>query len=265
MITANEVIERIRKNLGVPWNEQSYRDTFKAGDPNTEVRGIATTFMATLDQLQRSHAAGMNLVVTHEPTFWSDIDATKDLTGDAIYQFKVDFCNRNKMVVWRFHDHWHARKPDQEFAGLARALGWEGHETSGFSQGRYTLPPTTLGALAADVKRRMGARALRVVGDPQAKVSTMAMGVGYNIPSIRPEIDVVIGGENPEAGGAFDDTEYCLDSAFLGGSKGQIILGHSISEEPGMEDCAVWLRTFISEVPVQWIKAGEPFWAPRNA
>jgi putative NIF3 family GTP cyclohydrolase 1 type 2 len=167
-------------------------------------------------------------------------------------------------VVWRFHDHWHARKPDKEFAGLARALGWEGRET-GAGQSRYTLPPTTLGALAADVKRHLGARTMRVVGDPNAKVSTVAMGVGYNIPRLSPGIDVAIGGENPETGSAFDDTEYALDSAFLGGNKGQIILGHSISEEPGMEDCAIWLRTFISEVPVQWIKAGEPFWAPRNA
>jgi len=261
-MTANEVVERIRKNLGVPWNERTYRDTFKAGNPETVVKGIATTFMATLDQLQRAHAAGMNMVVTHEPTFWSDNDAVTDLGADPVYQFKVDFCNRNQMVVWRFHDHWHARKPDMEFVGLARALGWEGRETGG-SQNRYTLPPATLGELAADVQRHLGARTMRVAGDPKARVSTIAMGVGYNIPRISPDIDVVIGGENPETGGAFDDTEYVLDAAFFGGNKGQIILGHSISEEPGMEDCAGWLRTFISEVPVQWIKAGEPFWAPK--
>ncbi|HTX34156.1 MAG TPA: Nif3-like dinuclear metal center hexameric protein [Bryobacteraceae bacterium] len=261
-MTASEVVERIRKNLGVPWNEQTYRDTFKAGDPATEVQGIATTFMATLDLIQRAHAAGMNMVVTHEPTFWSDRDTVTELGGDPIYRFKVDFCNRNHMVVWRFHDHWHARKPDMEFGGLARALGWEGRE-AGPNQHVYKLPPTTLGALAADVKRRLGARAMRVVGDPRATVSTVAMGVGYNIPRVSGKIDVAIGGENPETGGAFDDTEYVMDAAFFGGHKGQIILGHAISEEPGMEDCATWLRTFISEVPIRWIQAGEPFWAPK--
>ncbi|MGO9260897.1 MAG: Nif3-like dinuclear metal center hexameric protein [Bryobacteraceae bacterium] len=261
-MTANEVVERIKKNLGVPWNERTYRDTFKAGSPDAEVKGIATTFMSTLDQLQRSHAAGMNMVVTHEPTFWSDTDTVTDLTGDPIYQFKVDFCDRNHMVVWRFHDHWHARRPDMEWVGLARALGWEGRET-GPNQHRYTLLPTTLGALAADVQRHMNARALRVVGDPNAKISTIALGVGYNIPRISPDVDVVMGGESPEAGGALDDTEYVLDAAALGMHKGQIILGHSVSEEPGMEDCATWLRTFITEVPIQWIRAGEPFWSPK--
>jgi hypothetical protein len=115
--------------------------------------------------------------------------------------------------------------------------------------------------LAADLARRTGSRALRIVGDPNAKVSTAAVGMGYSMPRLSPGIDVVIGGENPETGGTFDATEYVLDAAALGVNKGQIILGHAISEEPGMEDCAQWLRTFISEVPIRFIPAGEPYWS----
>jgi hypothetical protein len=46
----------------------------------------------------------------------------------------------------------------------------------------------------------------------------------------------------------------------LGIPKGQIILGHVVSEEPGMEDCARWLETFITGVPIRFIPAGEPYW-----
>jgi hypothetical protein len=46
-ITAREVIDRIQKNVGVPWREQTV-DTFKAGDPDTPVTGIATTMMGDL-------------------------------------------------------------------------------------------------------------------------------------------------------------------------------------------------------------------------
>lgn len=259
-MTANEVVERIKKNLGIPWNEKTYRDTFKVGDPDAEVKGIATTFMATLDLLQRAQAAGMNFVISHEPTFWNDADAVKDFTDDAVYRFKVDFCRRNDMAVWRFHDHIHAHQPDLIWVGLARALGW--HERTGAPH-QFTFPPTTLGALATDIQRRMSVRALRVVGDPNAKVSSAAAGMGYSIPRVTPDVDVVIGGENPETGGTFDDTEYVLDAAFLGRNKGQIILGHEVSEEPGMEDCANWLRTFIPEVPIRFIRAGEPYWSPK--
>ncbi len=259
-MTANEVVERIKANLGIPWNEKTYRDTFKVGDPNTEVKGIATTFMATLDLIQRAHAAGLNFVITHEPTFWSDRDTVNELADDPVYKFKVDFCTRNQMVVWRYHDHIHSRQPDLIWVGLARALGWQDHETR---RGVFEFPATTLGALAADIQRRMSVRVLRVVGDPKAKVSSAAVGMGYNIPRISPGVDVVIGGENPEASGTFDDTEYVLDAATLGMNKGQIILGHAISEEPGMEDCANWLRGFVSEVPIQFMRAGEPFWSPK--
>ena len=31
-MTAREIVESIKKNLGVPWNEQTYRDTFKIGE-----------------------------------------------------------------------------------------------------------------------------------------------------------------------------------------------------------------------------------------
>jgi hypothetical protein len=54
-----------------------------------------------------------------------------------------------------------------------------------------------------------------------------------------------------------------LDAAAFGRNKGQIILGHAISEESGMEDCANWLRTFVTEVPIQFIPAREPYWSPK--
>jgi len=41
-----------------------------------------------------------------------------------------------------------------------------------------------------------------------------------------------------------------------------IILGHLMSEDHGMREVAEWLRTFLSEIPVEFIAAGEPFAAP---
>ncbi len=45
-----------------------------------------------------------------------------------------------------------------------------------------------------------------------------------------------------------------------GKHKAMIILGHVPSEEAGMEECARWLKTFIKEVPVNYIQTPEPFW-----
>jgi hypothetical protein len=35
-----------------------------------------------------------------------------------------------------------------------------------------------------------------------------------------------------------------------------------VSEESGMKYCAEWLKQFVTEVPVQFVPAPEPFWIP---
>jgi putative NIF3 family GTP cyclohydrolase 1 type 2 len=114
----------------------------------------------------------------------------------------------------------------------------------------------TLRALATDVARRLNDRALRVVGDPDMRVSRVALGPGYGIPALTADIDVAIGGEASEAGG---NAEYALDAAATAKPKGMIILGHLMSEDHGMQEVAEWLRTFVTDVPIEFIPAGEPF------
>ena len=144
---------------GIQWREES-RDTFKAGEPATAVRGIATTGMATFDVLKRAAASGRNFVVTHEPTFYNDKDLVTGLEADRTYLAKQRFIAANGLIVWRFHDHAHAMRPDPLIAGSARALGWGAYASAG-NQRLYVLPPTTLRALATDVARRLNDRGLR--------------------------------------------------------------------------------------------------------
>ena len=55
--TAREVIAAIQEHVGVPWKTETV-DTFKAGNPDTRVTGIAVTMMATMDVLRRAAAKG---------------------------------------------------------------------------------------------------------------------------------------------------------------------------------------------------------------
>src|SRR6266571_6315716 len=72
-LTAREVVAEIQKQVGVEWKKDTV-DTFKAGNPDTLVTGVAVTMMATMDVLQRASAQGLNLVITHEPTFYAHLD-----------------------------------------------------------------------------------------------------------------------------------------------------------------------------------------------
>jgi putative NIF3 family GTP cyclohydrolase 1 type 2 len=159
------------------------------------------------------------------------------------------------MVVWRFHDHAHSMRPDPLVAGSARALGWTQY-ASATEPRIYVVPRTTLRVLAAEVARRLNDHGIRIVGDPDMPVSRIVLGPGYGIPALTSAVDVSIGGEVQESGG---NAEYALDSAAAGQPKGMIILGHLMSEDHGMQEVAEWLRTFVNDVPVEFIAAGEPF------
>jgi len=154
-----------------------------------------------------------------------------------------------------------AHKPDGMLVGLARDLGWSDYRV-GDNLRRYKLPTTTLGELAADIKKRKGIRTLRVVGKPETKVSKVALSPGFTslrgaMRSLR-DADVLVAGEPRE----WEGVEYAQDAVAAGESKGLIILGHAVGEDPGMGECAKWLRSIISEVPIEFLPAGEPFWTP---
>lgn len=258
-ITAADLIERIKKNVGVTWREPTVDVIKGGGNPNVIVTGITTSFMATLDVLQRSVKAGNNFIITHEPTFWSNPDLGEDLKNDPLYLHKMDFIRKNNLVVFRFHDHWHARKPDGIWEGLFKELGWDNYKLDETHR-VFELPePITLEELAKQVKIRLKSDSVRVIGNKHLKVRTVGMGSNKlpNDNAQPPFADVVIAYEPDREN---DVIEWYRDTVLSGGEKGFIIVSHNRLEEAGMDNCARWVRTFVPELPVQFIPSGDPFW-----
>ncbi len=259
--TAQEVIAAIQEHVGVPWKAQTV-DTFKAGNPETRVTGIAVTMMATLDVLQQAAAKGENLVVTHEPTFYNHLDRPEGMDeNDAVWKEKREFIEKNGMVVWRFHDHWHLRTPDGILAGMVKWLGWEKFQ-SGENPHLFTVPEITLEKLAADVAKRLDTAVLRVVGNPAMKVTKLALSPGSagferETHALEMEnVEVLLVGETRE----WETVEYAADAVTEGRRKALIVIGHVPSEQAGMEECARWLKTFVKDVPGAFVPTKQPFW-----
>jgi putative NIF3 family GTP cyclohydrolase 1 type 2 len=266
-LTAREVIARIQAHVGIPWQQETV-DTFKAGNPDAEVHGIAVIMMATLDVLQRAATAGQNLIITHEPTFYNHLDKPDELEqkeNDPVLAAKRAFIQEHNLVIWRFHDHWHRMKRDGIEAGMAHALDWEKFQDAG-NQYLFVIPETDLEHLAAELKRRLKIQVMRVVGDPKLKVNKVALvpgssGFAKETRALEMSgVQVLVTGESRE----WETVEYVADAVTEGKPKALIILGHIPSEQAGMEECARWLKTFVSEVPVEFVPAREPFWSPKD-
>jgi putative NIF3 family GTP cyclohydrolase 1 type 2 len=267
-VTAQEIVDRIKKNVGVDWKAETV-DAFKAGDPATAVTGIVTTALASLDVLERALKAGANLVITCEPTFYARADSPTPPAGrggappapDAVFTAKHDFIKRNGLVVFRFSEHWRLRRPDPLAQGLAAALGWP--TLAADDPARVTIPGMSLEALATRVKKTLNIRGgLRVIGDRQARVSTVALLPGSSPiqASLKalPAADVIVAGEVRE----WESVEYARDVVTAGMKKGMILTGRIVSEDPGMNACAAWLTTIVPEVKTTWMAAGDPYWRP---
>ena len=271
-ITAEEVIERIKKNIGVEWKPDSV-DTLKAGNPSTIAKGIVTTSMATMAVLQQAVKAGANIVITAQPTFYARADVPTPPAGrgeanqaaappDPVFTAKNEFITGNNLVVFRLSDHWRQRQPDPLAQGLAAALGWSKYQSADDPQ-RLDIPSLSLDALASNVKNVLRLRGgIRVVGDPRTMVQRIGLLPGTTpiqaALKMLPNVDVIVAGEVRE----WESVEYVRDKVFAGEKKGLILVGRVVSEEPGMNVCANWLKTFVSEVPIRHISAGDPYWRP---
>jgi putative NIF3 family GTP cyclohydrolase 1 type 2 len=261
-------------NIGVDWKPDTV-DTFKAGNPSTTVTRIATTSLASLDVLNHAVNAGANLIITCEPTFYSKADtptppvrrpfgqppAPLSPPGpDPVFSAKDAFLKKHNLVVFRLSDHWRLRKPDPFAQGFADTLGWS--KLAGDAK-HISVPETSLEALVVHTKKALNSRGgLRVVGDPQLRVREVALlpgstSIEASIAAL-PGVDAVIAGEVRE----WEAVEYVRDTNDLGGKKALILTGRIVSEDPGMQLCAQWLKTIVPEVASTWISAGDPYWRP---
>ena len=241
---------------GAPW--QSTVDTVKAGDTSQEVRGIVTTFLATTQVIGRAVQLGANLIITHEPTYYNHLDEADWLQEDPVYRTKRRILEEHGIVVWRFHDYWHARSPDGIAVGVLQQLGWEGYAEPG-NPGVCVIPATPLSQLTLLMKRRFGAQRVRVMGPPELLCSRVGLLVGAvggrrQIEALR-EVDALVVGEVRE----WETTEYVRDGRYAGQHRGLIAVGHALSEEPGMKYLAAWLSPRVPEVKVRHVPAGDPF------
>ena len=259
-LTAEQVIAKMREAAGVTAAPNTV-DTIKAGDPATVVTGIATVIAPTMEVLRQAVAAHDNLIITHEPTFYNHQDADTMFKNDPVYAEKMAYIREHGLVIFRWHDGWHARKPDGIAEGWVKKAGWKQYQHAD-NQYLFTVPTITIAELAKQLAATMGNRIVRVIGDPKMQVTKAAYAPGASgearqIQALeRDDVEVLVAGEIPE----WETISYTLDAVQQGRRKAMILLGHYTSEEPGMDNCAVWLKTVFHDTKIDFIPAGEPYW-----
>ncbi len=261
-LTVQNVIDIILKSIpGAPFPKTV--DTIKSGDPSQMVKGIVTTMFATDAVIGKTIKAGANFIIAHEPTFYNHLDDVAWLANDEVYQHKKELLEKNNIVVWRFHDGIHTHKPDGVLTGVINALSWQQYYDAGKPH-ILSISPVTLGKLITYLKNKLGISHLKFIGDPLQNCSRIALMPGAaggtsQIGTVEKEKpDVLIVGEINE----WETGEYIRDKTQMGSGTSLIILGHSVSEEPGLQWLVTWLQPQIPGIKITHIPSNDPFkWA----
>lgn len=258
-LTIQGVMDLILKSIpGAPFKQTV--DTIKAGSADQPVTGIVTTMFATIEVIRKAIALGANFIIAHEPTFYNHADDTSWLQQDDVYKYKWDLLQKHKMVVWRFHDYIHAHKPDGVLTGVVEALGWQQYYDA---KDPYvvSIPAASLQQIITLVKSRLGIDHLKFIGDTTQSCSRIVLAPGAaggmrQIAGLQvKKPDVLICGELNE----WETSEYVRDLRATGSKTSLIVLGHIVSEEPGLEWLVKWLQPQVPGVKVTHIPSTDAF------
>ncbi len=234
-------------------------DNIKAGSADQIVTGIISTMFPTVAIIEEAVKLKANLIIAHEPTFYSAVDDLAKQETNAMIQKKQALLKEHGITVWRFHDYSHFMQPDMISQGVKKKMGWESYQKKG--EPLIKIPAISLEKLIQSFKKNLSIQHLRAIGDLKQTCSNISLlpgawGEQAHINAIeKNKPDVLVIGELVE----WETAEYVRDARKMGSNIALIILGHSVSEEPGMELFVQWLTPKLPGLPITHIASGDPF------
>lgn len=243
-------------------------DRVIVGDPDAPIKKVATCWTPYWDMLRKAKDAGANVVVAHEPTFFTHWDLDEK-QGDyhrfpAAQKQYMEWAEKKKawilengLVVIRNHD-----SIDQimDF-GMSAALG----KVLGFGPGDilrqekyytvYKMGPIKAGVFAKKISKTLaefGQPGLGFYGDENRLIQSIGVGTGnasdpMQFAHMDPDMYLVIN----DAFRTWSHGEFATDSG-----KPMVIIDHGTSEEHGMRLLQQHLRTKFPEMDIVHLEQG---------
>ncbi|WP_229216434.1 Nif3-like dinuclear metal center hexameric protein [Dyadobacter sp. 3J3] len=256
--TVQEVMDFVLKEGGLTPLKDTV-DTIKIGKADQVVTGIISTMFPTISIIEEAVKRNANFIITHEPSFYNHNDKSDWVKNNAVLKQKQELLEKHKMVIWRFHDYCHSLKPDAVSYGVAKKANWLPYFKTG--EVMLKIPPVSLQKLVEHLKKSLAISHLRIIGDLDQNCERIALlpgawGGPMQVSTAEKEKpDVLIVGELSE----WETAEYIRDARSFGQKISLIVLGHAVSEEPGMEWFAEWLQPKLPDVKITHLASGDPF------
>ena len=223
-------------------------DRIIIGDPQTKVKKIGTCWMPYWDTCKKAVESGVNVLVTHEPTFYTHWDLDEK-QGDyynspeftknqylELVEKKKKWINENGLVIIRNHDTMDALKDMGIPFAFGRFLGFQNTDIIA-SRTYYNVyriesqPAEKVAGMIAQKLTKLGQPGVAFYGDPKYPVSSVGIGTGcicdpMDFADLKPDMFIAI-----------DDVVRTWTQTTFASDSGQplVVINHGTSEEAGMQ------------------------------
>ena len=233
-----------------PWvDPENTVDRIIIGDPEKPINTALVTWVSGAAQIREAINRGVDLLITHEPTFYRHRDDYKG-AGDTLAEEKARVIEDASLVVIRIHDSWD-RFPQigipHAWAGFL-GLGSEPNATAadGYIHA-YDIAPVSAGELASRFAARtaqIGEASIEFSGNGARIVERVGIGTGCMCnPSDYRNLGCDFAVVCDDGINYWDNIQRCLDSDMP-----VVCVNHGVSEEPGMITLTGYLNTVFSDV-----------------
>lgn len=247
------------------WNNLEFKsektvDQYYFGNPENEIAKVGVTMFASIEVIKKAIALGVNLLIVHEPTFYSN-EETKNLDNPAIKE-KLRLMEEGNLTLFRYHDHPHAMAEDlidistiKHSKLKGKIIGKLYWAVTGFELDEPMSAEQVRCALADN----LNAKWTRLAGetDKMGKRIAFACGTPGRIMDLLLDdtTDIIVTGEACE----WIYCEMAKDLAAVGKNKALIVMGHCRSEYAGMLEVAERLSHDYPNLEVFHLESGDSY------
>lgn len=268
-MTVADIIARLRARLGASVPEPAGQGLL-VGDPQAPVDRVVVCQTPSVGILRAAAGQAGTLVIAREHPFyrhdegiWSSrVDSELLAARDPVVVAKQVILIEGRIAVYRLSALWDAARPKIQGQALAEALGWRAGPSGGGRKVVCDIPPIALGRLAQQVRDRLQAGHVRVIGSGGALIRRVALlpefvelGEAREIMTTTPAIDGLVCGETCE----WEAAPYLKDTLDMHRAPiGVIFAGTQPTQEPGVRRMHDWIAGELRGLPVSYADAARP-------
>ncbi|NMC38837.1 MAG: NGG1p interacting factor NIF3 [Bacteroidales bacterium] len=244
-------------------------DRIIVGKPDDIVKKIGTCWMSTWETCKKAVDSGVNVLITHEPTFYTHwdldevpgfLDQSSDYTRQQ-YLLQIEKKKKwiidNRLVIIRNHDTLDALQEKGIPFALGEFLGFSKNDIIA-SRTYYNvykfnpLPAAGFARILAGKLKQLGQPGVAFYGDPERMVSSVGLGTGWicdpmDYADLKPDVFVAI----DDVIRTHIQTVYAEDTGHP-----LIVINHGVSEEMGIRSLNRIIKDRYPEIEVVHFSQG---------